>query len=440
MSLHAVEVVVILLFVVGGLLLYFQVIRPLAHLREALKRLAVGDYRPVLIKTRLGAFRKTALHVRSISELLQQLDRQITVDGFSLRAILSSMVEGVLIVDHSQRIRLANDSLERMFRLGRSPVNRSVIEVFRSHELQIALQNTLSDGLPQSIEISLDTQTKDGYAVRHFEVYASALNPQPRGPVRGAVVVFHDITTVKELETVRQEFVANVSHEFRTPLAIINGYVETLQDGATDDPEMVAHSLKVMHKNSQRLTVLIEDLLTISRLEHRSFRMDFQRTNLRETLHRVMERMEPAIRDHQAKIEIDWPVEAEIVEADQPRIEQIYSNLLENALRYGHAQDNRIIITARKSASSVDVVFADNGPGIPLEDQPHIFERFYRVHKDRSRVAGGSGLGLSIVKHITQAHGGHISVVSTPGKGAAFTVELPLTQNNESASSRALRP
>lgn len=433
MSLRTIEVVLILLFVVGAVLVYFQIVRPLTHLREALKRLAVGDYRPVLIKTRLGAFRKTALHVRSISELLQQLDRQIAVDGFSLRAILSSMVEGVLIVDHAQRIRLANDSIDRMFRLGKSPVNRSVIEVFRSHDLQIALQNTLSDGLPRNIEISLDTHSQDGYSTRHFEVYASALNPQPRGPVRGAVVVFHDITTVKELEAVRQEFVANVSHEFRTPLAIINGYVETLQDGATDDPEMVARSLKVMHKNSQRLTVLIEDLLTISRLEHRSFRMDFRATNLHETLHRVMERMEPAIRSHNAHIEIDWSADAEIAEADQPRIEQIYSNLLENALRYGNAADNRITVSGRKGSDYIEVTFSDNGPGIPLEDQPHIFERFYRVHKDRSRVAGGSGLGLSIVKHITQAHGGLISVQSQPGKGARFILKVPISQSGESS-------
>lgn len=414
-----------ILAVVAGLCglgyLYFRVILPFNHLRESLRRLAAHDYRPVLLESHLSVFRETSHHVRRISELLQQLDRQIADEGFSLRAILSSMVEGVLILDRRQNIRLVNDALQRMLAFKQSPVDRTIMEVFRSHHLQQAVERTLATGEPTEIEISLSP-------TQHLEIHVGGLNPRPGGRPLGAVVVFHDVTTVKNLEAVRKEFVANVSHEFRTPLAIINGYLETLLDGALDDRALAEKFLKVMHKNGTRLTLLIDDLLTISRMEHRSPQLDVAPANLRESMDQVIERLESAIRERHAQILIDWPEDVGLVEADAYRLEQVFSNLLENALRYGPAQNTEIRISARQGISEVTITFADNGPGIPLEDQAHIFERFYRVHKDRSRVAGGTGLGLSIVKHIVQAHGGDVSVTSTPGAGASFEMRVPLKQ------------
>lgn len=399
--------------------LYFRVFKPFNHLRESLRRLAEHDYRPVLMESRWGVFHETSHHVRRISELLQQLDRQIADEGFSLRAILSSMVEGVLILDRRQNIRLVNDALHRMVAFKQSPVNRTIMEVFRSHHLQHAVEQTLATGEPAEIGISLSP-------TQHLEIHIGGLNPRPGGRPLGAVVVFHDVTTVKNLEAVRREFVANVSHEFRTPLAIINGYLETLLDGALDDREMAEKFLRVMHKNGTRLTLLIEDLLTISRMEHRAPRLDYSTSNLRDSMNHVLERLESAIRERHAQVIMDWADEACEIEADADRLEQVFSNLLENALRYGPAQNTQVKITARRFDDEIEIVFSDNGPGIPLEDQPHIFERFYRVHKDRSRVAGGTGLGLSIVKHIVHAHGGKVSVSSTPGAGAAFQVRVPV--------------
>jgi two-component system phosphate regulon sensor histidine kinase PhoR len=414
--------VTVVLLVAG----YFQIVRPFGELRQALARLANRDFRPVLMRTRLGVFRETARHVRKVSELLQQLDQQIADEGFSLRAILSSMVEGVMITDRSLTIRMVNDPLHRMFGLSQSPVNRTAMEVFRSHDLQEAIQKTMEDGRPRTIELSLPSA--DGRGERHFEVYSGALQPRPHKIAMGAVVVFHDVTTIRDLEAVRKEFVANVSHEFRTPLAIINGYIETLLDGAIDDHAMAAQSLKVMHRNSQRLTLLLDDLMTLTRLEARSPQLDFQRANLRLILRRVIERLHPAIAERGAAINVDWPEDAEWAVVDAPKIEQVYANLLENAIRYGLAGDVRVGVSARRDGDSLHLVFSDNGPGIPHEDQPHIFERFYRVHKDRSRVAGGTGLGLSIVKHIVLGHGGRVWLVSEPGRGAAFHVVLPLRQ------------
>lgn len=422
--------------VVALILFYLRVVEPLRHFREALKRLAHRDFKPMLLNPRSGAFAQTAGHLRKITELLQQLDQQIIDEEFSLRAILSSMVEGVLITDRAQRIRLVNEPLHLMFNLNQSPINRTIMEVFRKYELQQAIEQTLFDGRPRRIEI-VQPGTTPG-TTRHLEVYAGGLNPKAsRGRPLGAVVVFHDVTAVKNLEAVRKEFVANVSHEFRTPLAIINGYIETLMDGALEDRAMAEKSLQAMHKSAQRLNLLIEDLLTISRMEHRSAQIEFQKVQLGEVLARVVEHLEPAISERHATVKVDWPKSLPSVDADARRMEQVFANLLENALRHGAADGIAIHISASAHATEIEIVFTDNGRGIPFEDQPHLFERFYRVHKDRSRMAGGTGLGLSIVKHIVLAHGGTVSVESVPGNGASFRVRLPLFQAPETILSHA---
>lgn len=400
---------------------YFQIIAPFNEVRESLRRLAAYDFRPVLLRSRLGIFREIAAHVRRISELLQQLDRQVADEGFSLRAILSSMVEGVLIVDRSLRVRLCNDPLQRMFDLRQSPVNRTVMEVFRSHHLQNAIEQTLASGESRQISITFGGNT-------HFDIHVGGLSARGHGRPPGAVIVFHDVTKVRNLESVRREFVANVSHEFRTPLAIINGYIETLLDGALDDRPMAEKSLKVMYKNGQRLTLLIEDLMTISKMEHRSAMLEFRPLDLREVFKKILHRLQSAVAERNAQVTIDCPEAVSYLEGDARHLDQVFANLLENALRYGTADQVLVAISVIREGEDVIISFQDNGPGIPLEDQPHIFERFYRVHKDRSRVAGGTGLGLSIVKHVILAHGGEVSIESVPGQGATFKVRLPVAQ------------
>jgi two-component system, OmpR family, phosphate regulon sensor histidine kinase PhoR len=414
--------------VAGALLVYFRIILPFNHLRATLQRLARGDFRPFLLSSRKGVLQETANDVRRISELLQQLDQQITDEGFSLKAILSSMVEGVVITDRAQRIRLVNESLQRMFGLTQSPINRTVIEVFFSHHLQQAVEKTLFDGLPRQIEISIETPAREGYTTKHLEVSASGLNPRPKMRPLGAVIVFHDVTAVKSLEAARREFVANVSHEFRTPLAIINGYIETLLDGAMEDRATAEMWLKTMANNGRRLTLLIEDLLTLSHLEYRSPKLDFQNTNLPEILDCVIDRLTPAISERNGRVAVEWDSAARWADAEPHRMEQVFENLLDNAIRHSISDTVLVTITAQCLGEEIQIVFSDNGPGIPYADQPHIFERFYRVHKDRSRMAGGTGLGLSIVKHIILAHGGTIVVESTPGQGASFRIRLPLRQ------------
>lgn len=407
---------------------WFEVLVPAYRLRVALRRLAQRDFRPFILAPAPLLYRQATRDVRAVTELLQQLDRQIADEGFSLRAILSGMVEGVLITDRSQRIRLVNEALVQLFDLRTSPVNRSVLEVFRKHELQKALDDAFAGAGPQRLELSFETTTRGGYESRHFEVHVSGLNPKTHGPPHGALVVFQDVTRVHNLEAMRREFLANVSHEFRTPLAIINGYVETLLDGALDDRDMSERSLKSMHKNVRRLSLLIDDLLTISRIEDKATLLDFEHGDLRTALEHVLEHLEPNITERAARIDVDWAEDARNADADMRRMEQVFSNLLGNALRYGDPNALTVRVRARRSGDEIVIRFEDNGPGIPYDDQPHIFERFYRVHKGRSRDAGGTGLGLSIVRSIVEGHGGTISVESTPGAGATFVVIVPVAQ------------
>ena len=263
----------------------------------------------------------------------------------------------------------------------------------------------------------------EGSGARYFEFGVSPVVMDDGAP--GAVVVVHDISKIKTLEKVRQEFVANVSHELRTPLTIILGYLETLIDGGLDDRKMTEDALQVMFRHAERLKHLVDDLLTISRAESRTMPLHLETVELAPLLQRVAEQLAEPMRRQGAKIEIESPEDGLTVGADALRIEQVLVNLLENALKHAGREGLVVKIRVERHANAVVIEVADNGPGIPYEDQEHIFERFYRVHKHRSRDTGGTGLGLSIVKNVVQAHGGTVSLRSVPGRGATFLVSLP---------------
>jgi len=410
----------------AGWLLWHSWVRPLFEIRETISAMAAREDRRPIIRSSLRPFTEIAGDLGRISDLLHDQGRQLSDEGFSLRAILGSMVEGIMIVDSSLRIRLANDALHTMFDLKRSPINRTVFEVFRDPALAPAIDRSIAEIRPVNLEFQTDSLMSAGRPQRHFRVNLAPLFPSGGAIPAGVLAVFDDLTEVRTLETVRREFVANVSHEFRTPLAIINGYVETLLEGALDDREMSERALGVMQKHCKRLNLLIDDLLTISKLEHRSRAMQFRSINLREILQRVIDQLEPQIAGRGATVGVEFDPEAEVAEADPSQIEQVFFNFVSNALQYGPKDGVDVNVTGRRRGEEIEVSFSDNGPGIPYEDQPHIFERFYRVHKDRSRDAGGTGLGLSIVKNVALAHDGHVSVRSTPGSGAIFKFVLPV--------------
>lgn len=334
------------------------------------------------------------------------------------QALFNSMVEGVLLLDKEGRVQLVNQSLQRLFDLQADIRGQTILEAFRLPEL-----SALAERLPQERTVSGFELDSPGSEQRRFEVNAAAVLDR-EGQQQGAIFVFHDLTRLRQLENTRREFVANVSHELRTPLSLIKGFVETLLDGAKDDPALCKRHLQIIDKHTDRQIYLIEDLLTISRLESGQIVMNRQRVEAREVLARVMEDLK--FRDAEKNVRIQNLVPAGLsAQADADRLQQVFFNLLENAIKYGRAGGNVSVGGRELADNRIELWVQDDGPGIPPEAKERVFERFYRVDKARSRETGGTGLGLSIVKHIVQAHGGEVWVDSEPGQGATFFFTLP---------------
>ena len=356
----------------------------------------------------------------------KQEELQASFDAQS-RALFDSMVEGVLLVDGSGRIRMANQALQRLFGVSTGLTDRNILEAFRLPELEDLSYRLRQGGGSGTLELHLQQPEP-----RFIRVNAAAIAGSGHG-VQGVIFVFHDMTRLRELEATRRDFVANVSHELRTPLSMIKGFTETLLDGAKDDPAVSEKFLRTIEKHANRLMFLIEDLLTLSRLESGQDAMNCQWTELRPVVERVFEDMADRAREKQVRLmnEISPQIQ---VWADADRLEQVFFNLVENAVKYGCA-DGAVTVGAVMKPGGVEVTVTDDGPGIPDEALGRVFERFYRVDRARSREAGGTGLGLSIVKHIVQAHGGEADVRSELGKGATFFFNLPKAKTEPTAAS-----
>jgi two-component system phosphate regulon sensor histidine kinase PhoR len=328
------------------------------------------------------------------------------------------MVEGVLLLDPQGKVEHMNPALVRLFGLSGEIRGKPVAEAVPLPGLAELAQRTVQQGRLTDQELELP-----GEFPKTLQVNAVALR-DPDRLLAGTLFVFHDLTQYKRLGEQRREFVANVSHELRTPLSLIKGYTETLLGGAKEDPETSTRFLQIIDKHADRLTFLIEDLLTISKLESGQVIMNLQPTNLHEIAAQVVDdlRVKAAERATQLRNEIP---EALRIHGDGDRLQQVLSNLVDNAIKYGRP-GGRVVVGARSLHEDiVEAWVADDGVGIPAEARERIFERFYRVDKGRSREQGGTGLGLSIVKHIVQAHGGDVRVESEPGRGSCFYFTLP---------------
>jgi two-component system, OmpR family, phosphate regulon sensor histidine kinase PhoR len=262
-----------------------------------------------------------------------------------------------------------------------------------------------------------------GQPQRVLGVNASALMDR-NGEPQGVILVFHDLTRIKQLENTRKDFVANVSHELRTPLSMIKGYVETLLDGAKDDPVVAARFLQTIRKHTDRLAFLIEDLLTISQLESGRSTLNLKRFPLRPLVDGVFTDLQTRAMEKRMGLHNEMPPDLE-TRADADRIQQVLFNLVDNAIKYGPTNGQVRITGEPVDQQQVRISVQDDGVGIPPEARERVFERFYRVDRARSREEGGTGLGLAIVKHIIQHHGGEVWVESEPGRGATFCFTLP---------------
>lgn len=358
-----------------------------------------------------------------LAELGQALDllaanlrdamRDLRSERDLLRGILATMQEGILVVDLDGRVVHMNPAVRSMLLLREDALGRPVIEIIRNADLVEMLGRARSGAGRPAVELELS-----GFKPRRLLAHASPLPDRPGD----LLVVLVDVTELRRLESVRKDFVANASHELRTPVASIRSAAETLRS-ALDDPEAASGFVEILERNAERLQRLVEDLLDLSRIESREFALQTERVDLPEFLEHILLLYRERFQQKNMDLDNTIPVGTQVL-ADRRALELIFSNLLDNAVKYC-PEGTAVRIEADASGTSVRITVADQGPGIPSQHLPRIFERFYRVDAGRSRDLGGTGLGLAIVKNLAEAMRGTVGVESLTGHGARFSVTLP---------------
>lgn len=347
-----------------------------------------------------------------------EFQKQVSIAAEAeLREFIDCIPAGVLLLDASGRIRLINSALQESFDVTGIKIGFTILEAFRDHRLSDMVDLLMVERGRLRLEYEAS-----GLSPRFYEVNGSQI-VDGQGNISGYVIVFHDVSRLRQLERMRQEFVANVSHELRTPLSMIKGYVETLLDLDVDDTEVSRKFLHTIDRHADRLTFLINDLLTISKLESGELPLNPTCGYLEPLVEKVFQEYRSRAKERDVHLEHDVSSDFQVY-ADFARLEQVLCNLVDNALKYA-GDKGRVMVSAFVNASNMpEITVRDNGPGIPLELRDRIFERFFRVDKSRSREQGGTGLGLAIVKHVVQSHGGQVWAEGELGSGATFHFTL----------------
>jgi two-component system phosphate regulon sensor histidine kinase PhoR len=349
---------------------------------------------------------------------LRQKTIRLSREKTELRAIMSSVSEAVLAIAKDKRVLFYNPQFAYLFNLQAPGPQVRVSEILRSPDVLEAYNQALQTGETARREVQITVMAER--LSRNFQLSVAPLRKKHNQEIYAAVGILHDITELKQAERIRIEFVGNVSHELRTPLTTIMGYLQTLdQDVSKGRLDQAQEFLKIVMQNVTRLKSLVEDLLDLSALESGK-ELEVQPVSVREVTESVMRALNP--QNHTVHIYYDF----EEMQADARRLEQVLRNLLENAIRYV-PKGKTIEVRWSRAARGVELHVKDDGPGIAPEHQKRLFERFYRVDEGRSRATGGTGIGLSLVKHIVQRHGGHVTVRSDIGRGSEFICEFPNT-------------
>lgn len=358
----------------------------------------------------------TAAHSQTIRQRIDEL----TTERNQATAILESMAEGVIAVDPQGRILLMNPAANVLLGLTGQPVrNKSLFEAIRYHELQEVVRTVLRQHQRATQDIAVFQPQE-----RRLRLHAiPCQGGGPTGPA--AVLVIQDVTESHRYEQLRREFVANVSHELKSPLTSIHSLTETLLEGALNDPAHNTRFVRLIDEDAARLARLIDDLLALSQIESQAVPLKLSAVELKPLVESVAASLQPGIGQRRLSVTLDIPTGI-LARADPDRLRQVLANLLDNAIKY-NKDGGTIKIVAARHDGWIKVTVADTGVGIPEQDLPRIFERFYRVDKARSRELGGTGLGLSIVKHIVESHGGQVTVRSQVNRGSTFSVTFPLS-------------
>jgi two-component system, OmpR family, phosphate regulon sensor histidine kinase PhoR len=394
------------------------------ELTDAARRMTEGDLE---VRTRLAGHDELG----GLGQALDRLAGSLATTLGELRAerdlqgrILEAMHEGVVVVDREGRIVLMNPALRSQLLLGADAIGKLLIETVRHAQLDTVVDHAREapDDLPVEIELP-------GLKPRRLLVQAAPLS----GDDEGLLLVFVDVTELRRLESLRRDFVANASHELRTPIAAVRSATETLQTGALEDPVAANRFLDIIERNAQRLQSLVEDMLELSKLESNEFKLKRERVELQRIVPIVLALFRERAEKKGVRLAADLGFGLPAVEGDPRALEHVLSNLVDNAVKYCPS-GARIVVSAAADDARVRLVVADTGPGIPAEHLPRVFERFYRVDAGRSRELGGTGLGLSIVKHMVETMRGKVAVESAVGKGSTFIVSLQRVDGVASAT------
>ena len=405
-------------------LLVRQLEAPIRNMIRAAEAIGSGDYSKRIRIYPGQEFSPLAQAINQMAESIEIHIKTITEQKQQLEAILNGMSEGVMVLDSNGKIKTTNRALAKIIPSLPASVGRRPLEVIRSHELQQACDQVLAgiregESRPFRLEISLDMGLIFDVNIVQFRDMEATI---------GAIVVFHDISELKRLEKVRQDFVANVSHELRTPLTSIKGYAETLLADARQDSDTSQSFHQIILKHADHMSKMVDDLLQLARLEAGQQPPESVSVNAAQPLHSAWKACGSLANDKDVRMKDHLPEDGVYVQADSEQLIQVFRNLLENGIKYS-PQGGTLNVTSSLSSDMVTFQVKDEGLGIPLQAQQRIFERFYRVEKDRSDHTGSTGLGLAICRHIIQNHGGRIWVESPPQgetRGSAFFFTLPL--------------
>ena len=413
----------IIAFLAAGVSLFVskRLSRPLEEMKEGAERFARGDLSHRLPIPRNEEMAGLAISLNKMANQLDDRMKSVVRHRNELEAVLTSMKEGVIAMDCEERILSINQAAAAMF--NKDPwemENRSIQETIRNPELQKFAKNAMNDGDPTECDISVYQEEE-----KILNIHSTRLLDAKEESI-GILIVLNDVTRLRRLENMRRDFVANVSHEIKTPLTAIQGFVETLLQDPDEIPENTLRFLTIIDRHVKRLVAIIEDLLDLSRIEREGERKDisFIQAPVEHIVQTAMQVVESQAESKNIRIQFQCE-DSLSAEMEPPLMEQAVVNLLDNAIKYS-PEDSVVEVEAKSAGQHVKLSIRDRGIGIAKDHLPRLFERFYRIDKARSRKMGGTGLGLAIVKHIVQAHGGTVNVESTPGEGSVFTLVFPI--------------
>src|SRR5438270_112384 len=409
--------IALLLVVTAGFVLQRLYLRPWQELEHLLTRIGRGEQPPTFLLSGTPHARRVGLALEQLLARQRALDHQVSQDAAEVRAVLAALTDSLLVVDSTQHILICNPAFEKLY--GQSPIaaGKPLLDIIRDSDVIEPIRAALAQAKALVTEVSAPDRK------RQLQLTAVPIT-QKNGRTSGVVAVFHDISRLKQADEIRRDFVANVSHELRTPLSIFHGNLETLLEPGDLDENETRHIYEVMKRHSDRLNLLVNDLLSLARLESKEANLQLAEIKLRDFLEAIARDWAKRLAGKNLRLELEVPDNFPTLRVDERRLEEVVHNLLDNAVKYSH-QNGRVLIQAGAPDQEVVLCVRDEGVGIAANDLPRIFERFYRADRARSRELGGTGLGLSIVKHIAQLHGGRVEAESVVGNGTTIRVILP---------------